>query len=116
MSREERKIPEHDLHAYVDGALDGPARAAVEAYLADNPAIAGEVESWKRQNETLRALYGHGAAEPVPPRLDVRRLERESRIATTRWSRMAPAAVLLLGVGTVAGWYGRDLLASAGPV
>ncbi|MGB3418275.1 MAG: anti-sigma factor [Mesorhizobium sp.] len=116
MSREERKIPEHDLHAYVDGALDGPARAAVQAYLADNPAIAGEVESWKRQNETLRALYGHGAAEPVPPRLDVRRLERESRIATTRWSRMAAAAVLLLGVGTAAGWYGRDLLASAGPV
>jgi anti-sigma factor RsiW len=115
MSREERKITEHDLHAYADGALDGPARIAVEAYLAEHPAAAEEVEVFKRQNETLRALYGHVAAEPVPPHLNAYRIERESRIRTGTWSRMAAAAVLLLAVGTAGGWYGRDFVAPATP-
>lgn len=115
MSREERKITPHDLHAYADGALDAPARVAVEAYLAENPAAAAEVEDWKRQNETLRTLYGHIAAEPVPPHLNVYRVERESRIRTIRWSRMAVAAIILLSAGTAAGWYGRGSFASATP-
>lgn len=116
MSREERKITEHDLHAYADGVLDGPARAAVEAYLADNPAAAEEVEGWKRQNETLRTLYGHVVAEKVPPQLSAYRIERESRIKTGRWQRMAVAAVLLVAIGTAAGWYGRGFFAPATPV
>ncbi|MHA6642325.1 anti-sigma factor family protein [Mesorhizobium sp. A623] len=111
----ERKITEHDLHAYADGALDGPARAAIEAYLAENPLAAEDIDGWRRQNETLHALYGHVAAEPVPARLNVYRIERESRIRTGRWSRMAAAAVLLLAVGTAAGWYGRDFFAPAAP-
>lgn len=115
MSRDRHQPPEPDLHAYADGRLDASARAAVEAYLADNPAAAGEVEGWKRQNETLRALYGSAAAEPVPPRLDARRIERESRSDAGRRSRMAAAAVLLLAAGAAAGWYGRGYLAPAGP-
>jgi anti-sigma factor RsiW len=115
MSSEEHNITPHDLHAYADGLLDGPARAAVEAYLAQNPAAADEVEGWKRQNETLRALYGHVAAEPVPAHLNVYRVERESRIKAMRWSRMAAAAVILLGLGTAAGWYGRGSFAAGVP-
>ena len=115
MSSEERKITEHDLHAYADGALDGPARAAVEAYLAEHPAAVGEVEDFKRQSETLRALYGPVAAEPVPHRLNAYRIERESRIRTVTWSRMAAAAVLLLAAGTAGGWYGRALYAPETP-
>lgn len=115
MSREERKITEHDLHAYADGALDGPARAAVETYLAEHPAAAEEMAGWKRQNETLRALYGHVATEPVPPSLDVYRIERKSRIDAVRWSRMAAAAVLLIAVGTAGGWYGHTLYAPETP-
>lgn len=115
MSREDRKGIENDLHAYVDGGLDEPARAVVEAYLADNPTVAEEVKSWERQNETLRALYGHHADEPVPPRLDAYRIERESRIGVGRWGRTAVAAVFLLAVGTAAGWYGRNLFAPLAP-
>lgn len=115
MSREERKITEHDLHAYADGALDGPARAAVEAYLAEHSAAAEEMAGWKRQNETLRALYGHVATEPVPPRLNAYRIERESRIDAVRWSRMAAAAVLLFAAGTAGGWYGHTLYAPETP-
>jgi anti-sigma factor RsiW len=116
MNSGERKITEHDLHAYVDGALDGPACAAVEAYLAENPIAAEDVDGWKRQNETLHALYGHVAAEPAPARLNAYRIERESRIRTGRWGRMAAAAVLLLAVGTAAGWYGRNLFAPAAQI
>ncbi|MGQ3293132.1 MAG: anti-sigma factor family protein, partial [Shinella sp.] len=111
MNRDERKSIEHDLHAYADGMLDGSARAAVEAYLADNPAVSEEVDGWKRQNETLRTLYGHAASEPVSPRLDVYHIERETRIRAGHCGRMAAAAVLLLAAGTVAGWYGNDFFA-----
>lgn len=115
MSRRPQESVEPDLHAYADGRLDAPARARVEAYLADNPAAAKAVEGWRRQNETLRALYGHAAAEPVPPRLDIRRMEEKTRIGAGRWLRMAAAAVLLLATGTVAGWYGRGIVTPMGP-
>ena len=115
MKRDEGRSIEHDLHAYADGVLDGPARAAVEAYLAENPAIAGQVEDWKRQNETLRTLYGPALAAPLPPRLDVRRIARERRARVGLVGRMAAAAVLLLALGTAAGWYARGNFAPAGP-
>ncbi len=114
MSRDQHKSIEPDLHAYADGLLDASARAAVEAYLADNPAVAEEVEGWKRQNETLRALYGSAASEPVPPRLDVHRIDRERRSPALHWGRMAAAAVLLLAAGAAAGWYGRGSFAPSG--
>jgi anti-sigma factor RsiW len=115
MSRNRQQPPEHDLHAYADGRLDAAARTVVEAYLADNPAAAEEVEDWKQQNETLCALYGSAVAEPVPLRLDARRIEWESRTDAGRSGRMAAAAVLLLAAGAAVGWYGRGYLALAGP-
>lgn len=116
MNRDKPRVNEHDLHAYADGMLDGSAHAAVEAYLADNRAAADEVESWKRQNDTLRALYRQVAPQPMPSRFDVHRIERESRAETGRWGRMAAAAVLLLAVGTAAGWYGHGMLTPPRPV
>jgi anti-sigma factor RsiW len=107
MNREQGRITEHDLHAYADGALDEATRAAVEAHIAQNPAAAEDVACWQRQNEALRALYGHAAAEPPPSRLSAYRIERESRAEVGRWLRMAAAAVLLVAAGGVAGWYGR---------
>jgi len=113
MSRGKRKITEHDLHAYTDGALTGAAREAVEAELAIDPTAADEVEIWRRQNEALRALYGHVADEPVPPRLSVQRADRELRASSWHWSRMAAAAVMLLALGVAGGWFGRDLASTA---
>jgi anti-sigma factor RsiW len=114
MSADQNKSIEPDLHAYADGMLDAPARAAVEAYLAANPGAAEEVECWKRQNESLRVLYDF-PAEPVPRRLEVRHIERETRPATGRWGRMAAAAVLFLALGTAVGWYGRGHFSPAQP-
>lgn len=114
MSRNQRKSIDPDLHAYADGLLDVPARRVIEAYLADNPAVAREVEGWRRQNDTLRALYGPVFAEPVPPRLDIHCIERESRAAAGRWWRMAAAAVFLLAAGAATGWYANGSFAPAG--
>ncbi|MXN48469.1 anti-sigma factor [Shinella kummerowiae] len=114
MSADQNKSIEPDLHAYADGMLDAPARAAVEAYLADNPGAAEEVAGWKRQNESLRVLYDF-PAEPVPRRLDVHHIEREIRPATGRSGRMAAAAVLFLTLGAAIGWYGGGRFSTAQP-
>ena len=111
MSRDRNESIETDLHAYADGGLDAAARAAVETYLADNPAAAEAVAAWQKQNDRLRALYGPAADEPVPPRLAVHRIARQSRNDIARRGRMAAAAILLLAAGAAAGWYGRGTLA-----
>jgi anti-sigma factor RsiW len=113
MSREQREITEYDLHAYADGELDEPARATIQAHLAENPAAAEEVDGWRRQNETLRALYGHIAAQPVPARLGLYRIERERRARAGHRSQMAAAAILLIAIGTAAGWYGHGIFTPA---
>lgn len=111
MNRDKPRVIEDDLHAYADGVLEGARRADVEAYLAQNPAAAGQVANWRQQNERLRALYGRVAAEPVPPRLDIRRMElRQQGSIAFRLGRMAAAAMLLVAIGTAAGWYGRSLV------
>lgn len=115
MSREDGMITESDLHAYADGVLEGEARAAVERYLAGNPAQAEKVEDWRRQNEALRSLYGHVAGEAVPERLRVRRIAQDPKAGLGDWRRLAAAAVLLLAAGAAGGWYGRELFPSAPP-
>ncbi|MGJ7904142.1 anti-sigma factor family protein, partial [Lysobacter sp. 1R34A] len=64
---------EHDLHAYVDGRLDGERRAAVEDWIARDPGRAAEVQAWQRDAQLLRAAL-LGEAETVPAALDPTRL------------------------------------------
>ncbi|HVL21567.1 MAG TPA: anti-sigma factor [Amaricoccus sp.] len=108
-------ITEHDLHAYVDGALDLERRALVDRYLAEHPLDTARVAAWERQNATLSALYGHIGEEPVPPRLDVHRLA--SALLTPRrrrpWRGMAIAATLCLAIGLAGGWIGRGYRVAA---
>lgn len=105
-------ITEDMLHAYVDGQLDAAGRAAVEAWLAERPDRVAEIEAWGRQNEALTALFDPVAREPIPARLGPR-LIAARRPPATDWPRMAAAAVIVLALGLGAGWFGRDLFASA---
>ena len=50
-------VSEAELHGFVDGDLDCGRRAAVEAFLAASPPDAARVETWRRQNETIRAVF-----------------------------------------------------------
>lgn len=98
---------EHDIHAYVDGHLDGPARGEVERYLARHPEREEEVLAWRQDAQQLRALL---AGDMVPsatldPAL-VRARKRQRRIARLA---MAAALVLCLAVGGVAGWAARGM-------
>lgn len=95
-----------DLQAYVDGALDEGARAAIEAYLAENPARAAEVESWRRQKRTLGALYDHVAEEEVPERLVAALRRQPAQGGMPGWRSLAAMlALFILGAGL--GWFGR---------
>lgn len=104
-------ITETDLNAYLDGELDPSKRAAVEAYLADNPAESERIAAWRDQAATLRALYGHVADEAVPSRLSPHRLAIERRHRMMRSVTAMAAALVLVVLGGVGGWVGRGFTA-----
>lgn len=102
-----------DLHAYVDGHLPPARRAAVEAWLAANPARADEVRGWKRDADRLRALLAQPEAWPANPALDPARLRQRLRARRTRGLAMAASLLVALGVGGLFGWQARALQSPA---
>ncbi len=103
-------ISEHDLQAYVDGQVD-PARVAeMEAHLADHPQDAMRVEAYRKQNQTLHALFDPTLDEPLSGALQRRQRPRP------QWQRYA-AMVGTLAVGLVLGFALRGVTAPAlGPM
>jgi anti-sigma factor RsiW len=59
-------VHEHELHAYVDGALPEPRRLEVEAWLAAHPVDAERVQAWAGQNQLLHAAFDAVLNEPLP--------------------------------------------------
>lgn len=102
-------ITDNDLLAYVDDRLDAARRAEVAAFLAEHPERAAEVQHWVQQNEAIAALFG-GLDEPVPARLDPRRMAARRTERLAAWPRFAAAAVVVLALGAGLGWAGRDWL------
>ncbi len=101
----EVKISEDELHAYADGALPGDRIAAVESYLAANPAEAARVAEWRAQASAIRDRFGGIAEQPVPERLQIENLTvRASGVRT----KIAVAVVLALIAGAAIGWFARD--------
>lgn len=66
MTRLPPPFTDADLNAYVDGELAPERRAEIEAYLIAEPAQAARVETWRRQNEIIRAVFAKIAREPLP--------------------------------------------------
>jgi anti-sigma factor RsiW len=89
-----------ELQAYADGELHADRREAVDAWLAAHPADAARIADWRAQAELIRSRYNGIADEPVPARLDLRRLERSPR----GWGAIAAAAVAAFVIGGAAGW------------
>lgn len=102
-------ITENDLVAYVDGRLDAARRAEVDAWLAEHPERAADVRHWQQQNEAIAALFG-GPDEPIPARLDPRRMAAQRTQRLAAWPRYAAAAVVVLALGAGLGWVARDWL------
>ena len=108
-------IVEDDLQAYVDGCLPDARRAAVEAYLAQNPDVRERVNLDIRQRSALRGQLEGKFAEPVPPRLWLANI-RTARRNTMVWRLKAVAASLLIfTVGAGAGWLAANHEALAPP-
>jgi anti-sigma factor RsiW len=100
----EHPIREEDLQAYVDDALSSEERTQVEAYLVHHPAEASRLAGYARQRDGLRELFGPIAGDPLPERLDVRRLTgRPTQTVSCRWSVVA-AAVVLFALGGASGY------------
>src|SRR5918995_1365887 len=94
-----------ELQAYVDGALPGDRRAAVEAWLATHPDDAARVADWRLQADAIRARYADVAQQPIPPKLQLDRMSYASR----PWKVAAAAAVVVaFMLGGLAGWVARD--------
>lgn len=110
MKKEVFEITEARLHAYADDRLTDEERAEVDAWLANNPQKAAEVQHWRRQNEALTTIFPSLANDSMPGRLDVRRVARG--IGTERRGRFTQiaAAVALLALGGAIGWGTRDVV------
>lgn len=62
-------ISDETLMAYVDGELDAAARAAVDAAVADDPALGARLARQQALAGRLRAAFDDVLEEPLPPRL-----------------------------------------------
>lgn len=100
---------EQDIHAYVDGRLDGERREAVEHYLARHPERALEVQAWQRDSQRLRVLFGGVQALPDNPALHPAAIRQRQQERRLHWRSLAAAAVLCLGLGGLGGWQARDM-------
>jgi anti-sigma factor RsiW len=101
----EANISEDELHAYADGFLPADRIAAIESYLATNPAQAAYVAEWRAQASAIRERFGRAAEEPIPERLQI---ENIALRASGLRRKIAAAAAVALIVGAAAGWFAND--------
>ncbi|WP_051955744.1 anti-sigma factor family protein [Beijerinckia mobilis] len=59
-------IHEDELHALADDHLDSRRREAVLLFLQEVPDAKARVESWRAQNDALRAAFSRVGNEPIP--------------------------------------------------
>lgn len=105
-------VTEDELHAFVDDELPPERRADVEAWLKAHPDDAERVRSWRSMADLLHARYDAVAEEPVPQRLELERLTRQSQSRPWIYGAVAAALVAFIAGGSV-GWLARGASASS---
>ncbi len=105
-------VTEDELHAFVDDELPTERRADVEAWLAAHPDDAERVRSWRSMADLLHARYDAVVEEPVPQRLELERLTRQSQARPWMYGAVAAALVAFIAGGSV-GWFARGASASS---
>lgn len=109
-----RPATDDDLHAYLDGELGPNAAAAVETWLGAESADTERLRLWAEQKDGLHRLYDHTLDEPIPARLSLEAIRaRRQRPAPMSLVRMAAAIALLL-LGGLGGWWLRGGLPASG--
>ena len=97
------KIDDWALHAYADNEVSGEQRAEIEQLLRADPELAQRVDSWRRQRDMLKQAYDGVLAEPTPTSL-VATLRHGGGLKARPYLAMA-AALALLAIGGLAGWF-----------
>ncbi|WP_448190919.1 anti-sigma factor family protein [Azospirillum sp. sgz301742] len=69
MSERTPGITRQQLDDYLGGKLDAASSGRVEAYLADNPDVAMQIQQDCRVQERLREMFAPVLADPIPERL-----------------------------------------------
>ena len=85
-------IDDDILQAYVDGELDAPSAARVEAALAHDAVLAHRVQQARDVRARLRAAFDPVLDEPVPARLSALLQPRPAQAATPTSPLVMPAA------------------------
>ena len=88
-------------------------KEAVADWLAANPEQAATVAAWRAQAEAIRARYGEVADEPVPARLKLEQIMRQSGASRRSLAGLAAAAVLAFVIGGGTGWIAHGASAAA---
>jgi anti-sigma factor RsiW len=116
-SKPPASIKEEDLHANVDNALDAGRRKEVQDYLDRNQDAADTVAKLAAQRQLLRSAFASVVDEPIPDRLDLKRMMVRDRSQQRRWPwQMAAAVVLSFGIGIYGGLNMQGASQSAGGV
>ena len=102
-SEARRSIEDWALHAYVDGEVPADLRGEIELRLTQDPELAAVVEAWRDQKRLIRDFYDPVLSEQLPQQLaSIHKQPLSRRIHPL--AAMA-AAVTLLMLGGIAGWF-----------
>lgn len=106
MNEQTEPIGEDELQAYVDGALAGERRDAVETWLAQNPADSARAGDYFALNSLLHERFDRVLDEPVPERLQQRAASSAApahHLSGARWWQRVAAAWRVQPAGQLAG-------------
>lgn len=109
MSQKMKPVTGADLCAYTDGELDSVRRVEVEAYIAEHPDAAEEVQQYKKIEQDLHGLFDGVLNEPIPENL----IPTSELVPGKSWlSTHFRAAAMISGmiVSVAIGWYMNDYL------
>jgi hypothetical protein len=119
---------EETLMAYADNELDSQTRSAVEAAMANDPAIARRIAQHKALRDRLKATFEKVVDEPPPQRLvdaarGVPAIRREGNVIPLRrrqaprtgWPQWATMAATLV-IGVIIGQFFLRMPTSGAPV
>lgn len=117
MTDDHNTVTEADLHAFVDGFLDGGRRQEVELWLKDHPEEAAEILQWQTQAAALKTAFSNYAR---PSENDGMLLNAASpaRTSSIHWRKSAliAASLMLFLSGAAAGVYGERLISKPAPI
>ena len=103
------EISDVELHAFIDGALDGERFREVEVGIAADPALAGRIAAYRSDMEMLKRVYAPLIDQPLPKEWLARiQSSKAPARSAMSWRLVGSiAATLLIVLGMAAFWQMR---------